>query len=69
MFPLIYPLTRVKIVAILLAAIWVAGTAITRSSDFNSVIVTTTGAAIGGYLWYRLMCWLLIGRWAKSTVR
>ena len=55
MFPLIYPSTRVKLAAVLLAAVWVTGTVWDAPfSWFNLAATSVSGGLLAG-LWFRVM--------------
>jgi hypothetical protein len=55
MFPLIYPSTRVKLAAVLLAAVWVAGTVWAAPFSWLNLAATSVSGALLAGLWFRVM--------------
>ena len=55
MFPLVYPSTRVKLVAVVLAAIWVAGTVWNAPFSWLNLAATSVSGVLLARLWFRMM--------------
>jgi hypothetical protein len=55
MFPLIYPSTRVKIAAVLLAAVWVTGTVWAAPFNWLHLAAASFSGALLAGLWFRVM--------------
>jgi hypothetical protein len=55
MFPLIYPSTRVKLAAVFLAAVWIAGTVWDAPFSWLNLAATSVGGALLAWLWFRMM--------------
>jgi UDP-N-acetylmuramyl pentapeptide phosphotransferase/UDP-N-acetylglucosamine-1-phosphate transferase len=57
------PTTGLKWSAVFFTVFWTAGMLLWNGSYHPAnILFTALAGLIAGYLWYRIMCWIIIGR-------